>query len=298
MSIFWLIAAFGSGAFATAIGGVESFVITGVFAIAGTCISLAGGDGALVTNNIAFGMFGPHIAFAGAVAGAAYAKKAGKLENGADIVTPISSCNDPMALVVGGCFGVIGYLFKALVVDNLFAGTISSKLVTDGPGFTVFCSAILVRLVFGGSLKTSDSYKSEGAAWTTMLTMGILYSLMTSGVMVGLIEVFPDATDVILGNFAVTCFGVAAIGLTFACGGLAFYGCHQILLISALAAAKCYGKTGSGIGAIIAGVIFGTIAAIINDSETVFMNSGDVNHIDGPATAIFISTFIINAIWG
>ena len=297
MSIFWLLAAFGSGAFATAIGGVESFVITGVFAIIGTCISLAGGDGALVTNNIAFGMFGPHIAFAGAVAGAAYAKKAGKLENGADIVTPVSSCNDPMSLIVGGVFGVIGYLFKLFVVDNLFAGTISSKLVTDGPGFTVFCSAILARLVFGGSIKTGDSFKSEGAAWTNVLTMGVTYSLMTSGVLVGLIEVFPDAKDVILGNFAVTCFGIAAIGLTFACGGLAFYGCHQILLISALAAAKAYPTMG-GFGAIVAGVIFGVIAAIINDSETVFMNSGDVSHIDGPATAIFISTFIINAIWG
>lgn len=297
MSIFWLLAAFGSGAFATAIGGVESFVITGVFAIIGTCISLAGGDGGLVTGNIAFGMFGPHIAFAGAVAGAAYAKKAGKLENGADIVTPVSSCNDPMALIVGGVFGVIGYLFKAFVVDKLFAGTISPKLVTDGPGFTVFCSAIVVRLVFGGSIKTGQAIKSEGAAWTNVLTMGLTYSLMTSGVLVGLIEVFPKSKDAILGNFAVTCFGIAAIGLTFACGGLAFYGCHQILLISALAASKAYPSMGAG-GAIVAGVIFGVIAAIINDSETVFMNSGDVSHIDGPATAIFITTFIINAIWG
>lgn len=297
MSIFWLLAAFGSGAFATAIGGVESFVITGVFAIIGTCLSLGGADGALVTNNIAFGMFGPHIAFAGAVAGAAYAKKAGKLENGADIVTPVSSCNDPMALIVGGVFGVIGYLFKAFVVDKLFAGTISPKLVTDGPGFTVFCSAIVVRLIFGGSIKTGQAIKSEGAAWTNVLTMGLTYSLMTSGVLVGLIEVFPKAKDAILGNFAVTCFGIAAIGLTFACGGLAFYGCHQILLISALAASKAYPSMGAG-GAIVAGVIFGVIAAIINDSETVFMNSGDVSHIDGPATAIFITTFIINAIWG
>ena len=298
MNIFYLIAAFGSGAFATAIGGVESFILTGVFAIIGAIVGMLGLDpNGAVSGHIAFGMFGPHIAFAGAVAGAAYAKKAGKLENGADIITPVSSCNEPMALIVGGAFGVIGYLFKTFVVDNLFAGTISTKLVTDGPGFTVFCSAILVRLVFGGSIKTGDAFKSEGAAWTTMLTLGITYSLMTSGIMVGLISVFPDLKDGILGNYPVLCFGIAAIGLTFACGGLAFYGCHQILLISALAAAKAYGSMGAG-GAIVAGVIFGTIAAIINDSETVFANSGDVSHIDGPATAIFITTFIINAIWG
>ncbi len=299
MSILMLIAAFGSGAFATAIGGVESFILTGVFAIVGTCLGLAGaGDaGAFVTGNVAFGMFGPHIAFAGAVAGAAYAKKAGKLDNGADIITPVSSCNDPMALIVGGIFGAGGYLFKALLVDNVFAGTISTKLVTDGPGFTVFCSAIIARLVFGGSIKTGDAIKSEGAAWTTCITIGATYSLMTAGFMVGAISLFPDYTDAILGNWPVLCFGIAAVGLTFACGGLAFYGCHQILLISALAAAKAYPSMGAG-GALVAGVIFGVIAAIINDSETVFMNSGTVSHIDGPATAIFISTFLINAIWG
>ena len=311
MSIFWLLAAFGSGAFATAIGGVESFVLTGVFAIVGTCISMGaamlGVGGELtaglsgIAGNVAFGMFGPHIAFAGAVAGAAYAKKAGKLENGADIVTPVSSCNDPMALIVGGIFGVIGYLFKLFVVDKLFAGTISTKLVTDGPGFTVFCSAIVVRLIFGGSIKTGQAIKSEGAAWTNMLTMGLTYSLMTCGVFLGLMEVFKDDAAVkaaISGNYPVLCFGIAAVGLTFACGGLAFYGCHQILLISALACVSCYGKTGSTFGALIAGVVFGVVAAIINDSETVFANSGDVSHIDGPATAIFITTFIINAIWG
>ena len=314
--IFWLLAAFGSGAFATAIGGVESFVLTGVFAIVGTCISMGaailgiGGEAAAnlsgIAGNIAFGMFGPHIAFAGAVAGAAYAKKAGKLENGADIVTPVSSCNDPMSLIVGGVFGVIGYLFKGIIVDNLFQNAAngwvhSAKLVTDGPGFTVFCSAIVVRLIFGGSIKTGQGIKSEGSAWTNMLTMGVTYSLMTSGVFLGLMNAFKDDAAVkaaISGNYAVMCFGIAAVGLTFACGGLAFYGCHQILLISALACVTCYGKTGSTFGALIAGVVFGVIAAIINDSETVAMNSGDVSHIDGPATAIFISTFIINAIWG
>ena len=141
--------------------------------------------------------------------------------------------------------------------------------------------------------------------------LGITYSLMTSGFMVGLIKVLPAlqktldkdglklsiTEEGILGNYPVLCFGIAAIGLTFACGGLAFYGCHQILLISALAAASAYPTMG-GPGAVVAGVIFGTIAAIINDSETVFMNSGDVSHIDGPATAIFITTFIIKAIWG
>ena len=116
MSILGLIAAFGGGVFAAAIGGVPAFIMTGVFSIVGA---------------------------------AAYAKKKGVSENGADIVSALAGLNEPDVLLVDGVFGVIGYLFKELVIANLFAGTISPRVITDAPGITVFCSAILVRLIFG-----------------------------------------------------------------------------------------------------------------------------------------------------
>ena len=116
MSILGLIAAFGGGVFAAAIGGVPAFIMTGVFSIVGA---------------------------------AAYAKKKGVSENGADIVSALAGLNEPDVLLVDGVFGVIGYLFKELVIANLFAGTIFPRVITDAPGITVFCSAILVRLIFG-----------------------------------------------------------------------------------------------------------------------------------------------------
>ena len=61
MSILGLIAAFGGGVFAAAIGGVPAFIMTGVFSIVGA---------------------------------AAYAKKKGVSENGADIVSALAFADD------------------------------------------------------------------------------------------------------------------------------------------------------------------------------------------------------------
>jgi hypothetical protein len=300
MSIFGILAAFGGGLFAAAIGGLPAFIMTGVFAVLGAGLGMAGVEaGGVITGNIAFGpFFGPHIAFAGGVAAMAFAKKKGISENGADIATALAGYNDPSVLIVGGVFGVIGYLFKALLVDNVFAGTVSTKLVTDGPGFTVFCSAIVARLVFGGALRTGDKTISSGNALSTTLTISIGYSLLVGALYVVLAQaVGEEGLAALSGNYAVLIFGTAAIGLIFAEFGQAFFGCHHIVIIAAEAAVFAYNPA-SPFMAVIMAVIMGTIAGIICDVETNLINSGTDSHIDGPACAIFIMTFVLNAIWG
>ena len=298
MNILALIAAFGGGAFAAAIGGVPAFIFTGFLSIIGAIAAMCGaGDAsAVLINYMAFGsFFGPHISFAGAVAGAAYAKKKGVLENGADIVTPLVGLNEPDTLLVGGVFGVIGFLFKTLVVDNIFAGTISPRLVTDGPGFTVFFSAVLVRLVFGGKLKTSDRIISEGKVFTNTVVMSICYSLVVAGVyawaaQTGLNEAFA-------GMYHVLIFGLAAIGLLFACMGHAYAGHHHVWIIAAEAAVQSYAHTQNAFVCLICGIICGTLAGILGDVDGNVFNCGTDSHIDNPAFAIWIMTFVVNAIW-
>ena len=299
MNILALIAAFGGGAFAAAIGGVPAFIFTGVLSIIGAVAGMVGAADAsgVLVGYMAFGsFFGPHISFAGAVAGAAYAKKKGVLENGADIVTPLIGLNEPDTLLVGGVFGVIGFLFKALVVDNLFAGTISPRLVTDGPGFTVFCSAILARLVFGGALRTGTETISSGNALANTIVIGATYSLVVGGIYVGALSAGVPM-EAFGGLYHVLIFGTAAIGLVFAEMGVAFFGCHHIVIIAAEAAVQGYNTTGSFGVALIAAVIMGTVAAIICDVETKLINSGTDSHIDGPACAILIMTFVVNAVF-
>ena len=296
MSIFNLIAAFGGGAFAASIGALPAFIMTGVFAVVGAAVSMAGAAdaGNILVNYFAFGsFFGPHIAFAGGVAAAAYAKKKGISDNGADIATACAGHNAPDVLIVGGIFGVIGFLFKELVVMNLFAGTLSPRLVTDAPGITVFLSAILVRLVFGGKLRTGDKTISQGGALGNTIVIGICYSLLVAGVYFAGLEVVPIET--FAGSYHVLIFGMAAIGLVFAEIGQPFFGCHHIVIIAAETAVQCYNNTGNAWIAVIMAIVFGTISAIICDVETNLINSGSDSHIDGPACAIFIMTFVVNA---
>lgn len=297
ISILCLIAAFGGGVFAAAIGALPAFIMTGVFSVVGAVAGMCGaGDASnILLNYFAFGpFFGPHIAFAGGVAAAAYAKKKGITENGADTATALGGFNQPSVLLVGGLFGVMGYLFKELVVVNLFAGTISSRLVTDGPGFTVFCSAIIARLVFGGKLRTGTESISKGKALSTTLVIGIGYSLVVGGIYLGAVQAGVPL-DAFGGAYPSLIFGLAAVGLIFAEMGQPFFGCHHIVIIAAEAAVQSYATTGSLYTALLMSVIFGTVSAMICDIETKVLNSGTDSHIDGPACAILIMTFVVNA---
>ncbi len=299
MSILGLIAAFGGGIFAAAIGAMPAFMFTGVFAIVGAAASMAGAADAanILTNYFAFGpFFGPHIAFAGGVAAIAYAKKKGYSENGADIVSALAGLNRPDVLLVGGVFGVIGYLFKELVVMNLFAGTISPRLITDGPGFTVFCSAILVRLIFGGKLRTGKETISSGNTLGTTLVIGAGFAIATAGIYVAAVGAGVPV-EAFGGSYHVLVFGLAAIGLFFAEFGQPFFGCHHILIMTAEATVQSYATTNNLYTALVVGIIFGVAAALIGDIAGHVLNSGTDSHIDPPATAIFILTFVVNAIF-
>ena len=77
--------------------------------------------------------------------------------------------------------------------------------------------------------------------------------------------------------------------------GQPFPGCHHIVIIAAETVVQCYNSTGNMWMAVIVAIVFGTISAIICDAETNLINSGTDSHIDGPACAIFIMTFVVNA---
>ena len=92
MNIIQLITAFGGGMLGAAIGGVPAFVFTGLTVIIAI---FAGESGMPVIGTLSFGsVFGPHVAFGGAVAAAALAKKKGLVENGQDLSVPLFSTGD------------------------------------------------------------------------------------------------------------------------------------------------------------------------------------------------------------
>ena len=298
MDLFALLAGFGGGVFAASIGALPAFILTGLFAVCGAVANLAGVDaGGFLTGTMAFGPFvGPWVSFAGGVAAAAYAKKKGLSENGADIATACASYQKADVLLVGGVFGLIGQAVHMFVFVPFLSGAISPKFATD-PGIIVFFSGVLVRLVFGGKLKTSDKILSSGDALTTTLTIGVFYSLLVAAVFCSVVPAAEAGGwyDALAGNYHVLVFGMAGVGLVFAEMGVAFTGCHHIVIIAAEATVGAYRTTGNLWIALVVGTVFGTIAAILGDIEGNTINCGTDSHIDNPAFAIFVMTFVVSA---
>ncbi len=298
MDLFALLAGFSGGVFAASIGALPAFILTGLFAVCGAVANLAGVDaGGFLTGTMAFGpFFGPWVSFAGGVAAAAYAKKKGLSENGADIATACASYQKADVLLVGGVFGLIGQAVHMFVFVPFLSGAISPKFATD-PGIIVFFSGVLVRLVFGGKLKTSDKILSSGDALTTTLTIGVFYSLLVAAVFCSVVPAAEAGGwyDALAGNYHVLVFGMAGVGLVFAEMGVAFTGCHHIVIIAAEATVGAYRTTGNLWIALVVGTVFGTIAAILGDIEGNTINCGTDSHIDNPAFAIFVMTFVVSA---
>ncbi|KNZ43253.1 hypothetical protein [Acetobacterium bakii] len=300
MDITLLIAAFGGGLFAAAIGGVPSFIFTGLTVIAAI---LAGDFGAPAIGIVSFGsMFSPAIAFAGAVAAAGYAKKIGKLEVGADIVTPLAGLKDGSVLIVGGIFGMIGYVLNFVLGQLIGVNIFGFAGWTDTVAFSVLISAILVRLIFtksGLTGKTPEGvkrhYLPQGSDLTFTLVAGAGFGILVGGVVAafGNMAVAGSAEAAYIfsqmGGFA---FGISAFGLIFACMGLPFYACHHIFLPAASTAIIIYAGTLNPVAAILGGAITGLLAALFGEFVLLTFNSHADSHIDPPAFTISVVQLI------
>ncbi len=277
-----LIAAFGGGLFAAAIGTLPSFVFTGLLVLAGVCVAAAGG-GSDVLATVAFGpVFGPHVAFGGGVGATAFAYHRGLLPSGRDITVSLMGLGRADVLLVGGCFGTLGYLLNCVW---LLAGLGDH---TDTVALTVVVSAMIVRVCFGRSSLASRRFRpgkdahwvrhqERPAQWASVgMGMGLLSAFIA-------LEVGADRGGDVLG------FGIAAFSLLFAQFGLGVPVTHHMALPAA-AAALASGNLLVGAGFGVAGALAGEVFARI------FHQHGDT-HIDPPAGGIAVMIAVVRLIW-
>lgn len=303
-----LLAAFGGGIFGAAIGALPAFIFTGIMVIAGEMLAVAGGltanlpglSGAAaeavetgrnaVTGWVAFGpFFGPHVAFAGGVAGAAYAAKKGMLGAGKDILTPLMTYGARAdflpVLLIGGVFGIIGQL--------IHGGLAAVGTPTDTIAVGVWVSALIVRVVFSpgktGVLGKFDSSVASGRlalpedrsiAWLPFMSR--MDMLIIIGVGVGIASSFAS----VMTGSAVIGFGIAAFSLIFLETKGPVPVTHHIALPASLAALAMIDGGATMMVAIVVGGVFGILGALVGELHArLFHNWGDT-HIDSPAFAI------------
>jgi hypothetical protein len=297
-SLLFLIAAFGGGLFGAAIGGLPAFIFTGFAVLAGVAAAISGADYDFLTN-VAFGpVFGPHIAFAGGAAAAAYAKRAGLLDNGKDILTGLTGLANPMVLLVGGVFGALGYVILTLL--NPFLAD-----YTDAIALTVAISAVIARLAFGssgllGSMEAQD-VRDRGRlvpggdqvwipyqqSWLMTSVIGLGAGAISTFMFLGIYEINPDLA--IPG--AVLGFGISAASLIFLQFGTTVPVTHHMSLVAAYAALVAVPIIGPT-GALFVGLVGGVVGALLGELfSRLFLIHGDT-HVDPPANAIWVGAAI------
>ena len=282
MSIDWslLPIAFAGGALGAAVGASAAFIFTGIFVLIGVAIA-AGGGGKEFIGTVAFGpLLGPHISFAGGVAAAAFAAKAGHHSTGRDLGRGLAGLGRPDVLAVGGVFGVIGFLMQAAI-----AATPVGPL-TDSIALTVFLSAVIVRLVFGktgllGDRTQPGEWLAFQRDWPQVIALGAVLGL-SSAFLARVIGA--DKGGDVAG------FGFAATGLLFLHTGTTVPVWHHIALPAAIGFTAAGGNLYAGMVAGVAGAVLGELYA------RAFLNHGDT-HIDPPAAAIATMTVLLKLLF-
>lgn len=278
-----LAGAFGGGMFGAAIGALPAFAFAGLAVLVGVAVELSGAPYDFL-GQVAFGpVFGPHIAFAGGVAAAAYAARRGELDDGTDIISPLAGLATIDVLMVGGAFGAGGYLAEAALTP-LLDGWL------DIVALVVFLSGLVARLAFGrtGLLGAADEHGSRFTPhgehvwveyqqdWPQAAALGLGTGLFSSYLALTILETNPDAT-----LSAITAgFGVSAATLLFLALGAEFPVTHHMSISAAYVAVA----SGNLLLGVVAGVVAGLVGEVVS---RVFYVRGDT-HVDPPAGAIAI----------
>lgn len=302
IDLFWLLMAAAGGVFGTMIGANYAFGFTGVAILVGFGIAATTGS-TMFLDYVAFGpVFGPHIAFAGGVAAAAYAAKKGYLASGGkDVNSPLAGLARTDVLLMGAVFGMGGYLFQRILTHIPWFGS-----HTDTVALTVVTSGILVRVLFGSTGVLHAITKPEGSTrwldWQEtpgqLLTVSAFAGLFASGIatiIAGYIAPLSANPDVITANAQTIPFAISAVCIFYVAGGLRFPVTHHMTITAGLAATLFFTATGSGLVAILVGTIFGIIAGFAGEYfARAFYAHGDT-HIDPPAGVIwFMNTLVVS----
>lgn len=336
-----LVAAFAGGLFGAALGSLPAFIFTGFLLIPGEALRLAGAEGGVaaalgatgITGQIAFGaFFGPHIAFAAGAAASAYAAKKGYINDtnwgyhhAKNILVGFGGKHNDV-LLVGGAFGVLGYL--AFYLSNALSAP------WDPIAFAVVVSAVAHRLVLGydlvGTVKsgglldmspveTEDTYTTDG-------TPGNPPERLRAEPWLGWMYTWSSVTLIglgagILGGFTYwataspyLAFGISAASLIFLNLGVydnfgAFHlpvpVTHHMTLPASTAPMAYAGVDLAGVtpalvqdelslaAALVLGAIFGILGGLFGELvQRVFYAHGDT-HFDPPAASIVLTTLLI-----
>lgn len=291
ITLYMLIFAFVGGAFGALIGALPNFILCGFVALAGIVATMAGAtfdfNGAIV-----WGAFlGPQVGFAGGAAATIYAKKIGVLGSGKDIGASLAGLKRPDVIVVGGVFGIVGYLIAQglgvllpgklnTVATSIFIVALLSKAIFDTPNVMGKVPEDVARS--GGRFSARceqvwvDVCRTPAELTLTGLVVGGL-SASATAVMMQDPRTAPVAT--VLG------FSISTISILFVMIGVKLPITHHMALAASVAASLTSGD-------VIWGMAFGVLAAFTaHYLAQTFLVFGDT-WVDPPSMALSVLSVV------
>jgi hypothetical protein len=334
------IAAFAGGAFGAALGALPAFIFCGFMVIAGEAVNVlqeeltgVGIDAASqltvgITGSVAFGpIFGPHVAFAGGAAAAAYAARQGYMDTGFDYYDAKNIAHAlgtrPDVLAVGGAFGILGMLVRQVSAGfGLPWDPIAMGVVLSAVFHRVLLGYPLIGPVSGDGLFDMSPFEREemrqtaeggavvadGGAVVSGRDHFVSYAdrlavepwlphqyrwswVATIGLVVGIVGAY---VGLVTGSFFLG-FGISAASLVFLnCGVEQTPVTHHITLPASTSAIIVAGSTAGSsapLAALLVGTAFGVLGALLGEVvQRVFYAHGDT-HFDPPAASIVLTHF-------
>lgn len=278
MEIIGFIAAFFGGIFGALIGGVASFVLFGLMGIVGLAIQLTGGSDVFF-QNVAFSpMFSPAIAFAGAAAAAAYVNRKNRKMTAVEraevtgLTAPLYHFKQLDVLLVGGIFGVIGYVINW--------GLTTVGLPGDTVAWAFGITGVVSRLVFGDIGLLSPSMKKGFAFDAKKFLFDAVWAFALGFVL-------SEVIAAIGVEYHTIGFFIGAFLMVFQYFAIDFPMIHHVALVAGVAF-TVFGN------AWIAG-LFAVLAVWVGELLLQLINTDVDAHIDFPALVIGLFSTILLA---
>jgi MFS family permease len=332
LTLEFLIAGLAGGMLGAALGALPALSLAGILIIIGEAagsIEAVFGDGAVatvfgaepatvdavgLTGAVALGpVLGPHVAFAGGVAAAAFVGRKETFDTtfryhqAKNIAKPPGSTVS--TLLVGGVFGVFG-----VVVARVIAGV---GVPVDPVFFAVVVSAFVHRLAFGypllGRVRNLDrsvfdmSPYEDDKRWgeesfeTSQGTAGrlVVEVWLPDHYEWGQVAVLGLAVGLASGFIALVtgspflAFGLTLTSLLFLAAGLyTLPVTHHMALPAGISAVAFAAEFEPLVGLVVAGV-FGVLGAVLGEgAQRVFYAHGDT-HLDPPAVSIVLTSLLL-----
>lgn len=267
-SISSIILAFFAGILGTLIGGTQTFICTGFVGILIFLLEHCSVDTTFLNEALSNNLFLPCIIFNAAGLATAYAGTKHNIR-GVETSRSLAFTNDPLVLLVGAFGGVLGYLIFNF--ENYFSFPVDTGAVS------VILVGILGRLLFNQeesyNKKNLDFLKNASISfWLFQLLIGLAVSTVMA--------YFAKET----GLYTIG-FSISALTLIFALSDPAFPATHHTTLVVGYAISQT--------GNVVIAIIFGIIAHFIGLLFGMVFNTDCGTHIDPPAVAIALCSFIL-----